>query len=253
MGTSRAREGARPRHVGRSRLFEEDVSHAVDLKEHGRRPDCGHGGAGAGCRARAGNQEAVKTNLLAAQGSLAELIKLPAAAALQGDVRTAVSGFIAEFNAFATLPKDWKAKYQVASGSLDKMLASAAAAPAPPPRPCPPPLRRRPTANAAGVWDPTVVEKLKDVRKHLDGFEKATGDPLFIVEDIEKLLDEAGASSGTVTLDAAKLAALKEQLGQDQGGRRRDLESDLRLKCEMRSAKCEVRRCAPAFRTSIGT
>ena len=61
------------------------------------------------------NQEAVKQNLLAAQGSLAELIKLPAAAALQGDVRTAVSGFIAEFNAFATLPKDWKAKYQVAS------------------------------------------------------------------------------------------------------------------------------------------
>ena len=63
------------------------------------------------------------------------------------------------------------------------------------------------------MWDPTVVEKLKDVRKHLDGFEKATGDPLFIVKDIEQMLDEAGAASGTVTLDAAKLAALKEQLG----------------------------------------
>jgi hypothetical protein len=163
------------------------------------------------------NQEAVKQNLLAAQGSLAELIKLPAAAALQGDVRTAVSGFIAEFNAFATLPKDWKAKYQVASASLDKMLTAAAAAPAPSAAPAapatPPTPAAAPAANAAGVWDPTVVEKLKDVRKHLDGFEKATGDPLFIVEDIEKLLDEAGAASGTVTLDAAKLAALKEQLG----------------------------------------
>ena len=160
------------------------------------------------------DQEAVKKNLLAAQGSLAELIKLPAAAALQGDVRTAVSGFIAEFNAFATLPKDWKAKYQVASGSLDKMLAAAAAAPAPAAAPAAPATpAAAPAANAAGVWDPTVVEKLKDVRKHLDGFEKATGDPLFIVEDIEKLLDEAGAASGTVTLDAAKLAALKEQLG----------------------------------------
>ena len=162
------------------------------------------------------DQEAVKKNLLAAQGSLAELIKLPAAAALQGDVRTAVSGFIAEFNAFATLPKDWKAKYQVASGSLDKMLAAAAAAPAPaaaPAAPATPAPAAAPAASAAGVWDPTVVEKLKDVRKHLDGFEKATGDPLFIVEDIEKLLDEAGAASGTVTLDAAKLAALKEQLG----------------------------------------
>ena len=84
-------------------------------------------------------------------------------------------------------------------------------------------LRLRPPPNAAGVWDPTVVEKLKDVRKHLDGFEKATGDPLFIVEDIEKLLDEAGAASGTVTLDATKLAALKEQLGPDQGRRGRYL------------------------------
>jgi methionyl-tRNA synthetase len=160
------------------------------------------------------DQEAVKKNLLAAQGSLAELIKLPAAAALQGDVRTAVSGFIAEFNAFATLPKDWKAKYQVASASLDKMLVAAAAAPAPAAAPAAPATpAAAPAANAAGVWDPAVVEKLKDVRKHLDGFEKATGDPLFIVQDIEKLLEDAGAASGTVTLDAAKLAALKEQLG----------------------------------------
>ncbi|MBK5299427.1 MAG: hypothetical protein JJE40_19955 [Vicinamibacteria bacterium] len=157
------------------------------------------------------NQEAIKQSLSAAQASLAEMIKLPAAAALQGDVRTAVSGFIGEFNAFATLPKDWKAKYQTASASLDKMLADAAAAPAPAAAPAAP--AATPDPNAPGVWDPTVVDKLKDVRKHLDGFEKATGDPLFIVKDIEKLLDAAGAASGTVTLDAAKLASLKEQLG----------------------------------------
>lgn len=160
------------------------------------------------------NQEMIKQTLSSAQASLAELIKLPAAATLQGDVRTSVSGFIGEFNAFATLPKDWKAKYQVASASLDKMLATAAAAPAPPAAPAAPATPAAPAdPNAPGVWDPTVVEKLKDVRKHLDGFEKATGDPLFIVKDIEKLLDSAGAASGSVTLDAAKLATLKEQLG----------------------------------------
>jgi hypothetical protein len=164
------------------------------------------------------NQEAIKTSLSAAQASLAEMIKLPAAATLQGDVRTAVSGFITEFNAFATLPKDWKAKYQTASGSLDKMLAAAAAAPAPAAAPAAPAAAAPapatpPDPNAPGVWDPAIVEKLKDVRKHLDAFEKATGDPLFIVKDIEKLLDSAGAASGTVTLDAAKLATLKEQLG----------------------------------------
>jgi hypothetical protein len=161
------------------------------------------------------NQEAIKQTLTAAQASLAEMIKLPAAAALQGDVRTAVSGFIAEFNAFATLPKDWKAKYQVASASLDKMLASAAAAPAPVAAPTATAAAPAATAdpNAPGVWDPTIVAKLKEVRTHLDGFEKATGDPLFIIKDIEKLLDDAGAASGTVTLDAARLATLKEQLG----------------------------------------
>jgi hypothetical protein len=162
------------------------------------------------------NQEAIKQTLSSAQASLSELIKLPAAASMQGDVRTSVSGFIGEFNAFATLPKDWKAKYQVASASLDKMLATAAAAPpapAAPAAPAPATPAAAPDPNAPGVWDPTVVEKLKDVRKHLDGFEKATGDPLFIVKDIEKLLDSAGAASGTVTLDAAKLATLKEQLG----------------------------------------
>jgi len=159
------------------------------------------------------NQEAIKQTLTAAQASLAEMTKLPAAATLQGDVRTAVSGFIAEFNAFASLPKDWKAKYQVASASLDKMLAAAAAAPAPAAAPAAPAPAAPGDSNAPGTWDPTVVETLKKVRTQLDAFEKATGDPLFIVKDIEKLLDAAGAASGTVTLDAAKLATLKELLG----------------------------------------
>lgn len=159
------------------------------------------------------NQEAIKQTLTAAQASLAEMTKLPAAATLQGDVRTAVSGFIGEFNAFASLPKDWKAKYQVASASLDKMLAAAAAAPAPAAAPAAPAPTVPADSNAPGTWDPTVVETLKKVRTQLDAFEKATGDPLFIVKDIEKLLDAAGAASGTVTLDAAKLATLKELLG----------------------------------------
>jgi hypothetical protein len=159
------------------------------------------------------------------------MTKLPAAATLQGDVRTAVSGFIAEFNAFASLPKDWKAKYQVASASLDKMLAAAAAAPA---------VAAPADSNAPGKWDPTVVEALKKVRTQLDAFEKATGDPLFIVKDIEKLLDAAGAASGTVTLDAAKPGHPEGAARQNQGGCGRRLVK-LRLKCEILSAECEVR------------
>ena len=92
------------------------------------------------------------------------------------------------------------------------MLAAAAAAPAPAAAPAAPAPAAPGDSNAPGTWDPTVVETLKKVRTQLDAFEKATGDPLFIVKDIEKLLDAAGAASGTVTLDAAKLATLKEQL-----------------------------------------
>jgi hypothetical protein len=161
------------------------------------------------------NQEAIRQTLSAASASLGEMLKLPAAATLQGDVRTSVSSFIGEFNAFASLPKgEWKAKYQIASASLDKMLAAAAAAPAPPAAPAAPATPAAPPdPNAPGVWEPTVVEKLKEVRTHLNGFEKATGDPLFIVKEIERILDSAGAASGSATLDAAKLTAIKEQLG----------------------------------------
>ena len=159
------------------------------------------------------NQEAIKQTLSAAQASLSEMLKLHAAANLQGDVRTQVSGFIGEFNAFATLPKgEWKAKYQIASASLDKMLAAAAAAPPPPPAPAAGTPAAAPDPNAPGVWEPSVVEKLKEVRTHLNGFENATGDPLFIVKEIERILDSAGAASGSATLDAAKLTAVKEQL-----------------------------------------
>lgn len=158
------------------------------------------------------NQEAIKSSLLGAQTALSEMIKLPAAAQMQGDVRTMVSGFIGEFNAFASLPKDWKARYQTASASLDKMLAAAAAAPEPAAAPAAP-AAGAPAAEGAGTWDPTVVEKLKDVRRNLNDFEKATGDPLFVVFDIEKLLAAAGADSGSVTLDAAKLGELKTLLG----------------------------------------
>ena len=154
--------------------------------------------------------------LKAAQASLSEMTKLPAAATLAGDVRTSVNTFLGEFNTFATAfpEKGWQPKYQAASASLDKTLAAAAAAPAP--AAAPPPAAGAPAAapdpNAPGVCDPTVVEKLKDVRRHLDTFEKAVPSPLFSAILVEKILDGAGAASGTATLDAAKIAEVKELL-----------------------------------------
>ncbi len=150
--------------------------------------------------------------LKAAQASLIEMTKLPAAATLTGDVRTSVAGFMSEFNAFATLEKGWQPKYQTASASLDKMLEAAAAAPAPAAAPAAGAPAAAPDPNAPGVWEPTVVEKLKDVRKHLDTFEKAVPSPLFDAIAIEKILNGAGAAGGTATLDAAKIAEVKDLL-----------------------------------------
>ncbi len=152
--------------------------------------------------------------LKAAQASLIEMTKLPAAATLTGDVRTSVAGFVSEFNAFAALEKGWQPKYQTASASLDKMLAAAAAAPAPAASAAPAAgaPAAAPDPNAPGVWEPTVVEKLKEVRKHLDTFETSVPSPLFDAIGIEKILKAAGADSGTATLDAAKLAEVRELL-----------------------------------------
>jgi len=71
------------------------------------------------------------------------------------------------------------------------------------------------------------------VRKHLDGFEEASGDPTFVVEKIEKILDQAAggasaggavgtsgstgsagssASGGSVTLTASQMQELRRQL-----------------------------------------
>ncbi len=197
------------------------------------------------------DQEAVKKNLLAAQGSLAELIKLPAAAALQGDVRTSVSGFIAEFNAFATLPKDWKAKYQVASASLDKMLATAAAAPAttavsatPAPAPAPGAApdsecrrrvgsRRRRETQGRAQAPRRLREGHRRPAVHRRGHREAA----------------RGRRRQQRHRDARRREARRAERAPraDQGGCRRDLRRQLpvpgawcRVRCGVRSAECHV-------------
>ncbi len=167
-------------------------------------------------------QQATRQHLTAAQQALAELTKLPAAATLQGDQRTLVAGFINDFNAFATATTDWRTKYKTASESLDKVLAAAGAAEGsgapktdapdtststtPPSAPGAPAAAGStapgaPAAGeaAAGGWDPAIVSKLKEVRQHLDAFEQSSGDPVFMVDAIEEVLESASSQGGTLT------------------------------------------------------
>lgn len=151
-----------------------------------------------------GSESEVRQHLTAARQSLAELTKLPAATALQGDQRTQVATFIQQFNDFATAATDWKAKYETVDQTLDQLTGANGTAP-------------------AGL-DPTITAKLQEVRGHLDAFELATGDPAFIADRIEQVLENAGsktagdaaaaapASGSAVTLDQAQVEEIRKQL-----------------------------------------
>ena len=213
----------------------------------------GSGGSGA-------DQEAVRQHLSAAREALAELTKLPAAAQLQGEQRQQVAQLIGDFNAFATATTDWRPKYDTIDRELDQILglggstgmsgsasgsasgtgASGSAG-----------ASTGTTADAstagasgnasgavgtsgaaaAGALDPTIMAKLREVRTHLDGFEEASGDPTFVVEKIEKILDQAagggsassavgtsgstgssGSAGGSVTLTSEQVQELRRQL-----------------------------------------
>jgi len=181
----------------------------------------GSGGSGA-------DQEAVRQHLSAAREALAELTKLPAASQLQGEQRQQVAQLISDFNSFATATTDWRPKYDTIDKELDQILglngstgtsgsasgtasttgasgsagastgttadasttgASGTASGA---------VGTSGSGAAGGALDPAIIAKLREVRTHLDGFEEASGDPTFVVEKIEKILDQAGggASAG---------------------------------------------------------
>jgi hypothetical protein len=216
----------------------------------------GSGGAGA-------DQEAVRQHLSSAREALAELTKLPAASQLQGEQRQQVAQLISDFNTFATATTDWRGKYETIDRELDQILgvgatgstgsmsgtaSGAAAGTSGSAGASTGTSADASTAGASGTsgaagaagaaggsaaLDPTIIAKLQEVRKHLDGFEEASGDPTFVVEKIEKILDQASggasaggavgtsgstgsagssASGGSVTLTASQVQELRRQL-----------------------------------------
>jgi hypothetical protein len=206
------------------------------------------------------DQEAVRRSLTGAREALAELTKLPAATQLQGESRQRIATFISDFNAFATATTDWRSKYDAVDRELDQLIGadsgsaaagSTSAAPSSssttgsttgsPSTPGSSSTPADPNASAsssasgavgtggsagAGSLDPTIVAKLKEVRTHLDQFEVASGDPTFVVEKIEKILDQAdggstasgavgtsgSSASGSITLSSEQVQELRRHL-----------------------------------------
>ena len=133
------------------------------------------------------DMDAAKRHLAEARNSLSGLTQLPAAAQLAGESRTQVSQLITNFNELITTQSNWRDSYAKVNANMTALLGADTAAVA----------AATGTAGAVGTsgssgitLDPTVREKLTEMRKHLAEFEKAasggvttTATPTANVED----------------------------------------------------------------------
>ena len=116
------------------------------------------------------DMDAAKKHLTEARNSLSGLTQLPAAAQLAGEARTQVSQLITNFNELITTQSNWRESYAKVNANMTALLGADGAAVA----------AATGTTGAVGTsgssgvtLDPTIREKLVEMRKHLAEFEKA--------------------------------------------------------------------------------
>ena len=116
--------------------------------------------------------EVTRRHLSDARNSLSALTQLPAAGQLAGDARAQISQLITNFNELITTQANWKDAYAKVNANMTALLGADTAAVA----------ATTGTAGAVGTsgstgitLDPTIREKLLEMRKHLAEFEKASG------------------------------------------------------------------------------
>jgi hypothetical protein len=117
------------------------------------------------------DEQAARRHLTEARNTLSALTQLPAASQLSGEARTQVSQLISNFNELITTQNEWRGSYAKVSATLTALLGPETATPEP-----------TGTAGAVGTsgtttaaLDPTVREKLVELRRQLSEFEKAAG------------------------------------------------------------------------------
>ena len=116
------------------------------------------------------DMETAKRHLTEARNSLSALTQLPAAAQLAGEARTQVSQLITNFNELITTQSNWRESYAKVNANMTALLGADGAAVA----------AATGTTGAVGTsgssgvtLDPTIRERLVEMRKHLAEFEKA--------------------------------------------------------------------------------
>lgn len=123
--------------------------------------------------------EAASRHLTAAQATLSQLTKLPAAAQLTGESRAQITQLVSNFNELGTAQSNWRASYSKVAANLTALLGpdtSDNEATAAVPTTAIGTTATPGTAGTATVeLDPTIRAKLAELRRNLVEFQKASG------------------------------------------------------------------------------
>ncbi len=123
--------------------------------------------------------EAARRHLTAAQATLSQLTKLPAAAQLTGESRAQITQLVSNFNELGTAQSNWRASYSKVAANLTALLGpdtSDNEATAAVPTTATGTTATPGTAGTATVeLDPTIRAKLVELRRNLVEFQKASG------------------------------------------------------------------------------
>lgn len=119
--------------------------------------------------------EAARRHLTEARNSLSALTQLPAAGQLAGEARTQVSQLITNFNELITTQENWREAYAKVSANMLTLIGPEETTTTPTPPATAGAVGTSGTAAGMATLDPTIREKLVEMRRHLKEFEKVAG------------------------------------------------------------------------------
>lgn len=119
--------------------------------------------------------EAARRHLTEARNSLSALTQLPAASQLAGEARTQVSQLITNFNELITTQENWREAYAKVSANMLTLVGPEEPTTTPTPPATAGAVGTSGTTAGMATLDPTIREKLVEMRRHLKEFEKVAG------------------------------------------------------------------------------
>ncbi|MBA2304951.1 MAG: hypothetical protein H0W08_20295 [Acidobacteria bacterium] len=119
------------------------------------------------------DEPAARRHLTEARNTLSAMTQLPAASQLTGEARTQVSQLISNFNELITAQSEWRGSYTKVSANLASLLGPETTGATTDPAATAGAVGT--SGSAASTMDPTLRDKLVELRRNLSDFEKAAG------------------------------------------------------------------------------